>query len=272
MLSLLSDEYRGKIQGLRIGAASCDITDAKVGTLSSAGAELEIKSDLKVSEPNQLIVDTIRVGETTNQLAVKDNNQNTVVLLNPANNSINFTGAVECQGGLYTNSLYPLTGGGTIQSLAAAINRFNTFQYYEYRNQQNFTITGTTYGSGLNFPASLTPPTFTSSNFNIAWATSLDGWVPPIAFTQDSVYQITFSTLTDNSNHPVNVELSGVVSQSTASMLTRCTIPSGNGVYATFSGTWRWTPTETLALRFYSPQGITTLNNFNFHLTINRIN
>ena len=35
MLSLLSDEYRGKIQGLRIGAASCDITDAKTDALTA---------------------------------------------------------------------------------------------------------------------------------------------------------------------------------------------------------------------------------------------
>ena len=250
MLSLLSDEYRGKTQGLRIGALSSDIK--------------EMKSEIIEPPTNG-----------TNTLTIRDQTQRDFIVLNGAQDEVDFKFGAKFTQGLYAGTIYPLVGGGEINSLATYINERNTYEFLKHTGLQNFTVPSTTFAAAPPFPASFAPPSETHSNFTLPFNSSTVGWSQAISFSTPSVYQVTASFVADNSNHPVIVALCTVDpgSGNKIDLVTRAEIDNGTAKFASFSGVLNLTGTHSvIGLVFYSPGGNTTLNNFDFNITFRRLN
>ena len=176
MLSLLSNEYRGKTQGLRIGALSSDIK--------------EMKSE--IIEPT---------ADGTNTITIRDQAQRDFMIVDGSQDEIDFKFGAKFNNGIYTNTVYPNTGGGEIQSLATYINHQNTFEFLKYTNAANLTVSATTFAAANTFSASLSPVTNTFTNFTIPFNPTIYGWSQAVSFTTQSVYQVTVSIQGNNSNH-----------------------------------------------------------------------
>jgi hypothetical protein len=249
MLSLLSDEYRGKTQGLRIGALSSDIK--------------EMKSE--IIEPT---------ADGTNTITFRDQAQRDFIILNGPQDEIDFKYGTKFSNGIYTETIYPLHGGGEIDSLGTSLNLLNTFETQKNTGLANLTVAATTFAAASPFAASLAVPQTTLGNFLIPFNNTLGGWQPAVAFTNLQSYRVTVSILGNNSNHPITVALCTVRLSDLAKtdFLARAEMETGIGRSVTLTGVVDLTQDfNVIGLAFYSPNGSTTLNPFDMNITFERI-
>lgn len=252
MLSLLSDTYRGKTQGLRIGGAACDIKDAAfdVITPSTDGTGvLQIRSATGTMSP--------------------------FVTFDSSQGEAEFNVGTRFDNGLYTGVIYPRVSGGEIDSLATAVNRKSTYSLIRYQAMQNFSVNGTSFITGTPFPASLASSVSTYTNFDTPFNPTLFGWSESVAFTESSTYTVSVAISATSSNHPVQARLAMIdpSNGNGADFLATMTIPTGTAGDGSLTGTVNIAaPFTHIGVVFYSPQGATTLNNFNMNVTFNRLN
>jgi hypothetical protein len=251
MLSLLSDTYRGKTQGLRIGAAECDITNGRFTTIKppEVGGIISINSASGTGSP--------------------------FVTFDSSQGDVEFDVGTKFLSGVYTDIIYPQTSGGEIDSLATAINRKSTYSMMQYQGLQNFQVNGTSFLGGTNFPASLSTASPIYSNFLDPFNPTIFGWSEGTAFSEASIYNVTVSISATSSNHPVTARLAmtNPANGDLSDFLADTIIPTGTSGNGTISGVVPViAPFTHISLVFYSPQGATTLNNLNMNVTFNRLN
>ena len=250
MLSLLSDEYRGKTQGLRIGANIVESTDIKTSTIQPSTG--------------------------TNLLSIQDQKQRDFITVDGSQDEVNFPFAGKFESGLKTNSIYAETGGsGEIQSFGKSLNLLNTYQFYEYRSIPDIGAPFGTFAAATPLPASSLPtPTLEKSNFQFPFTTNNGGWLSGVAFDQNPVYQVTFSITGNNSNHPAVIALASydVVTNTKKDYIARGIMDSGIGRSASVTGTWVYESTfPTIGFVIYSPQGGTAISASEINVTFTRL-
>ena len=250
MLSLLSDEYRGKTQGLRIGATSVDSTDVKTSTLQPSTG--------------------------TNTLSIQDQTQRDFIVVDGSQDEVKFPFNAKFESGLTTNSIYAESGGsGEITSLAKSLNLLNTFQYYEYRAIPDIGAPFGTFSAATPLVAAALPtPSVEKSNFQFPFTTNNGGWLGGVAFDQNPVYQVTFSITGNNSNHPAVIALASydVVTNTKKDYIARGIMESGIDRSASVTGTWVFESTfPTIAFVIFAPQGGTTISGSEINVTFTRL-